>query len=73
MMDYHYSAMSQAKPLASKNNSKLYDLKYEIASELSIEVPDRNDWGGMTSRECGRIGGNMTRRLVELGKQQLGL
>lgn len=64
------SQMSQAKPLVS-NAQSLYNLKYEIASELGVVIPDKDDWGNVTSRDCGRVGGNITRRLVALGKQQL--
>lgn len=70
-MDYQ-SSMSRAKPLIQGGNmSGLYRMKYEIANELAIPVPQQDDWGNVTSRDCGRIGGNMTRKLVELGKQQL--
>ena len=65
------SAMSKAAPLVSGVKAKMDTMKYEIASELSINVPEHTDWGNMTSRDCGRIGGNMTKRLVELGKTQL--
>ena len=41
-------------------------MKYEIASEFGVTLgPDA------TSRSNGSVGGEMTRRLVELGKQNL--
>ena len=47
-------------------NSKqvLEKLKYEIANELGIEMG-----ADQTSRLNGTVGGEMTKRLVELGKQ----
>jgi hypothetical protein len=46
--------------------SKIDQLKNEIANELGIQIsPD------MTSRDAGRIGGSVTKRLIELGKQNL--
>ena len=45
-------------------------MKMEIATELginTIQTPGAN----RTARENGRIGGQMTKKLVELGKQQL--
>ena len=56
-------------------NSKLYvpgakqaidKMKYEIANELGVNMgPDA------TSRANGSVGGEMTKRLVNLGKQNL--
>lgn len=65
------SRISSAKPLVSGVQDKLYNMKYEIASELSINAPQGTSWGDVSSRDCGRVGGNITRKLVELGKQQL--
>lgn len=65
------SRISRAKPLVSGMQDKLYNMKYETANELSINVPQGTSWGDVTSRDCGRVGGNITRKLVELGKQQL--
>ena len=46
------------------SKSALENLKYEIARELNIELgPDQ------TSRLNGTVGGEMTRRLVELGEK----
>lgn len=42
----------------------LEDLKYEIARELGIELGS-----DQTSRLNGTVGGMMTKRLVELGKE----
>jgi hypothetical protein len=65
------SKMSQAKPLANVNQA-MYNLMYEIASELAISPPQSDYWGDLSSRDCGRVGGNITKRLVALGKQQIG-
>ncbi len=65
------SRISMAKPLVSGAQGALYQMKYETASELAISVPQSGSWGDLTSRDCGRIGGNITRKLVELGKQQI--
>ncbi|OEF98547.1 alpha/beta-type small acid-soluble spore protein [Desulfuribacillus alkaliarsenatis] len=45
--------------------------KYEVASELGIQPPSSGYWGNMTSRDCGAVGGHMTRKLVQMGEQQL--
>ena len=59
----------------NKSNSKLYvpgakqaieKMKYEIASELGVTMgPDA------TSRANGSVGGEITKRLVKLGQNQL--
>jgi small acid-soluble spore protein A (major alpha-type SASP) len=41
-------------------------LKEEIAAELGIEIN-----ADMKSRDAGRIGGEITKRLIELGKNSL--
>ena len=41
-------------------------MKYEIASELGIADQVRqNGWSTMTSADCGRVGGQMVRKMVE--------
>jgi hypothetical protein len=52
-------------------NAALDQLKYEIAQELGIQTPQDNYWGYMATRDTGAIGGNITRRLVQIAEQQL--
>lgn len=52
-------------------NAALNQLKYEVAQELGIQVPQDDYWGHMTSRDTGSIGGNITRRLVQIAEQTL--
>ena len=40
--------------------------KYEIASEFGVTLG-----GDRTSRENGRVGGEMTKRMIQLAEQQL--
>jgi hypothetical protein len=49
----------------------LDQMKYEIAGELGIQVPVDGYYGNMCTRDTGAIGGHITRRLVQLGEQQL--
>ena len=65
------SRISNAKPLVAGAQDALYKMKYEIASELSINVPHGSSWGNVTSRDCGRVGGNITKKLVQMAQQQL--
>jgi hypothetical protein len=46
-------------------------MKYETAEELDINLPDKDDWGDVTSRDCGRVGGNMVRKMIEIDENQM--
>ncbi|MEO3944050.1 alpha/beta-type small acid-soluble spore protein [Gorillibacterium sp. CAU 1737] len=52
-------------------NQALDQLKYEVAQELGIQIPQDGYYGYMASRDTGAIGGHITRRLVEIAEQQL--
>lgn len=51
--------------------NQLQQMKLEIAAEFGIENYDSIDKGDLPSRLNGKIGGEMTKRLIELGKMQL--
>jgi len=60
-----------------KSGNRLNDLKTEFARETGIDISEYNnlDKGSLTSRQNGYvggyIGGTMTKRLVEMGEEQL--
>jgi len=45
--------------------------KYEVAREIGVQPPASGYWGDLTSRQCGAVGGNMVRRMIQLAEQQL--
>jgi hypothetical protein len=49
----------------------LEQMKYEVAQELGIQLPQDGYYGHMTTRDMGSIGGYITRRLVQIAEQQL--
>ncbi len=49
----------------------LEQMKYEVAQELGISLPQDGYYGNMTTRDMGHIGGSITRRLVQMAQQQL--
>lgn len=49
----------------------LEQLKYEVAQELGIQVPQDGYWGYMATRDTGAVGGHMVRRMVQIAEQQL--
>lgn len=59
------------KPAIQGAAQALDRFKYEIAGELGINNYASIDKGSLTSRQNGYVGGYMTRKLVQLGEQQL--
>lgn len=54
------------KPVNPSAENALDQMKFEIASELGIADTVRNNgWATMTSADCGRVGGQMVRRMIE--------
>ncbi|MDR0266880.1 alpha/beta-type small acid-soluble spore protein [Paenibacillus sp.] len=54
-----------------KATAALNQMKFEVAQELGISIPQDGYQGNMTSYENGSLGGYITRRLVTLAEQQL--
>jgi hypothetical protein len=57
--------------LVPQANQALDQLKYEVAQELGIQLSQDGYNGNLVSRDAGTIGGNITRRLVQIAEQQL--
>lgn len=51
--------------------SALEQMKFEVAQELGIQIPQDGYYGYMATRDTGAIGGHITRRLVQIAEQQL--
>ncbi|HBM79552.1 MAG TPA: acid-soluble spore protein, partial [Clostridiaceae bacterium] len=49
------------------------NIKYEIATELSIPVHQGSEdyWGNITSKDCGKVGGIMVKRMIALAEKEL--
>ncbi|MFR0823646.1 MAG: small, acid-soluble spore protein, alpha/beta type [Clostridia bacterium] len=48
----------------------LNKFKYEVASEVGVNLKQGYN-GDLSSRDAGRIGGNMVRKLVETAERQM--
>jgi hypothetical protein len=57
------SGSSSGTSNSQKNRQALAGLKQEIANEAGIQLKSYN--GDLTSREAGRIGGGITKRVIE--------
>jgi hypothetical protein len=49
----------------------LDQLKFEVAQELGIAIPQDGYYGNMATKDAGSIGGFITRRLVQIAEQSL--
>ena len=59
--------ISQSKLVVPGAKQAIEKMKYEIASELGVTMgPDA------TSRANGSVGGEITKRLVQMGEQHIG-
>ncbi len=48
----------------------LNKFKYEVASEVGVTLKDGYN-GDLSSRDAGRIGGNMVKKLIETAERQM--
>ena len=48
----------------------LNNFKYEVASEIGVSLKDGNN-GNLTSRDAGRIGGNMVKKMIQRAEKNM--
>ena len=49
----------------------MYDMKHEVAGELGITLNQGYN-GQLSSKDAGRIGGNMVKKMIEAQERQMG-
>jgi len=49
----------------------IQQMKVEAAQELNVQIPQNGYYGNMTSRETGSLGGQITKRLVQMAEQSM--
>ncbi|MDN5293840.1 MAG: hypothetical protein PWQ91_1012 [Eubacteriales bacterium] len=61
------------KALVVEARPALDQFKYEVANEIGIPVNQIKGgyWGNLTSRDCGAVGGNMVRKMIQAYEQSL--
>lgn len=58
--------MSRDDNLVPGAEKQLDELKQEVAEELGLDDDiEKRGWENMTTRETGKIGGNMVKRMIE--------
>ncbi len=63
MTNSNYKVVPEAAEALNK-------FKYEVASEVGVNLKDGYN-GDLSSRDAGRIGGNMVKKLVEQAERQM--
>ena len=58
------------KKVIPEAREALNKFKYEVASEVGVTLKDGYN-GNISSRDAGRIGGNMDKKLIEQAENQM--
>ena len=58
------------KKVVPEAKEALNKFKYEVASEVGVTLKDGYN-GNISSRDAGRIGGNMVKKLIEQAENQM--
>ena len=61
------------RPAKARVKRPLDSLKYEVARELNLpkEVFEEGYWGNLSSRQCGAVGGQMVKRMIEAAQEAI--
>jgi small acid-soluble spore protein A (major alpha-type SASP) len=61
------------RQLVQGAHKALDNMKYEIANQLNLPVQQGSEdyWGNLTAAQCGKVGGEMVRRLISMAENQL--
>lgn len=64
--------MADGDKLVPQAEEALDHLKHEVAQELKLDddIQERG-WENMTTREVGKIGGNMVKKMVKAAEQDM--
>lgn len=64
---------SRNKQLIPEAHKVLDNMKYEIAEEFNLGVHQGSEdyWGSVSTRNCGRVGGEMVKKLISLAEKEL--
>jgi hypothetical protein len=58
--------------LVPRADDELDELKHEVEEELHLDDDVRErGYGDMTTREVGKIGGNMVKKMVEFAEEEM--
>jgi hypothetical protein len=64
--------MSRNKLEVPESEAEMKKLKWEVAEELELDDDIKEKgFGNMTTREVGKIGGNMVKKMVEYAEKKM--
>ena len=63
-------ASNSSKTLVPEAKASLEKFKYEVASEVGVNLKDGYN-GNISARDAGRIGGNMVKKLIKQAEDQM--
>lgn len=49
----------------------LNQFKYQVARNIGVPVPESNYWGDLPARQCGAVGGQMVKQMIQMAEQSL--
>lgn len=49
----------------------LNQFKYEVARGIGVNIPTDRYWGDISARQCGAVGGNMVKQMIEMAENTL--
>jgi len=61
---------ARAKILVPEAKNALDNFKIQVATDLGIDF-STSDKGGFTSKDCGKVGGEMVRRIINQMKTEM--
>ena len=61
---------SRNSKLVPEASEALNKFKYEVASEVGVTLKEGYN-GDLSSKDAGRIGGNMVRKMIQQAEQQM--
>lgn len=62
--------MGRKKPVNPKSKDELENLKEEVAKEIHLDDDiKKRGYENMTTREVGKIGGNMVKKMINLAEE----
>ncbi|TZE80912.1 alpha/beta-type small acid-soluble spore protein [Calorimonas adulescens] len=64
--------MSNWRKIYPKSEDELDDLRDEVAEELDLDDDiEERGWENMTTREVGKIGGHMVKKMIRYAEKQM--
>lgn len=57
--------------LVKSAKGALDGLKNQVAAQIGVTPPASGYWGDMSARQCGSVGGNMVKVMIQMAESQI--